>query len=321
VYVIHGSEDFLCTEELHRLIRELLGDEPDSMALAEFDGETAEIAAVLDECRTPSLLAPLRMVIVRDADEFVGRPRFEGKSSYRELLEKYVSAPSTTGVLILVCRTWSKATRLYKMVDKVGRNIACEPPKGQAVAGWLTKRAKEAYRCTLDGMAARRLSELVGAHLGLLDMELGKLATYIAPRMTITTTDVDALVGSSREEKVFKITDAVGRKDAREALAVWQQVLATDRAAPYRAVGGLAYGFRRLLEAKQLVARGTGLGDVCTRLRLFTDAGTLKRQLDRFDLRQWQGHVRELLHIDIGSKTGLGSVEVAVEKFIVGLCQ
>src|SRR6185436_2786040 len=86
IYVIFGPEDFLRQEELRNLLDELLGSERDSMSLIEFEGESAEVAAVLDECRTPSLLAPLRVVLVRDADEFVSGGRHE-KKSHRELLE------------------------------------------------------------------------------------------------------------------------------------------------------------------------------------------------------------------------------------------
>lgn len=317
VYVIFGADSFLRLESLQRILRDLLGDQPDAMALAEYDGPTANITTVLDELRTPSLLAPQRVVLVRDADDLL-KSDPEAEITNRELLEKYLGAPTPTGVLILVCRTWQRTTRLYKLVEKIGRNIPCDPPKPQEVPAWLVARAKSTYGVSLDSAASRRLAELVGSRLGILDMELAKLATFVAPRTAITQADVEQMVGATREEVIFRITDAITRGDAPAALAIWDQVLATDRSAPYRAVGGLAYAFRRLAEAKHLVEQGVSAMEAARRLRIWGDYG-LERQLARFPLAQWYDHLLKLLKIDLDAKTGLGDVQTSVEKLVIGL--
>lgn len=169
-------------------------------------------------------------------------------------------------------------------------------------------------------MAARRLIDLVGPQLGQLDMELSKLATYVSPRTSIGVSDVEDLVGASRVEKVFGITDCIARRDAKGALSLWEQVVSSDRDAPYRAVGGLAYGFRKLAEAKRLVQQGLSPFEATRKLAIWTDATRLKGQLDRFSLPQWQDHLVKLLRIDVSSKTGLGAVQTSIERFIVNLC-
>lgn len=313
VYVIFGSDGFLRAQRLEETLGRLLGDDRDSMALAMFEGDTAELADVLDECRTPSLLAPIRVVCVHDADAFV--------SANRKVIEDYVQAPSPTGVLVLVCRKWPRTTRLYKQIEKLGGHLECEPPRRRhEFAAWATDHARRVYSCTLAPGAADRLVDLVGDNLGLLNMELAKLSIYVSPRREIRSEDIEELVGSSRMETVFKITDAVAQRDANRALDLWDQVLASDRDAPFRAVGGLAYGFRRLAEAKRMVAQGVPLGEVSSRLRIWGESGNLARQLDQFSLDQWQGHLVKLLQIDMGAKAGLGTVRSSVEKFVVELC-
>lgn len=324
IYVIFGAEDFLRLRAMNALISRIVGTDRDSMAMAEFDGDSARLADVLDEVRTPSLLAPVRLVIVRDADDFV--------SANRDSLERFLAKPPPkkdskeeppppiTGVLVLVCRSWPKTTRLYKAVDALGGNIPCESPKANEVPGWLIAHARSAYGCTLDGAAARRLVDLVGTSLGLLDMELSKLATYVMPKTMIGMTQVEELVGASREEKVFGITDCIARRDAKGALAMWEQVIATDRDAPYRAIGGLAYGFRKLAEAKRLTQLGLAMPEVAKRAGLWGDLSQIKRQLERFSLPQWQDHLVKLLRLDVASKTGLGQVPTSIERFIVELC-
>ncbi len=312
-YVIHGRDGFLRRKEIDWVIDRVIGPDREGMAYVEFDGPKAELAEVLDECRTPSLLAPTRLVCVRDADEFV--------TAHREALERYLQSPSATGVLLLDCGRWDTRWRLHKLVNRIGRTVRCDPPKGrQQLAAWVVERGRDPYGCKLAPGAAAGLADLVGDDLGVLDTELAKLSTYVAPRTDIRLADVQELVGATRTEVVFGVTDAIGRRDAGKALALWDQVLATDRAAPHRSIGGLAYGFRRLIEAKRLVEQGLSVSEAAKRARIWTDPGDLRRQLDRFSLRQWRDHLVQLLRIDTGSKSGLGTVRCSVEKFIVELC-
>lgn len=314
VYAIFGGDAFLRRKALRDAIDEVLGSSADRAGLFEFEGPTAAPAEVFDACRTMSLMSPLSVACVRDADAFV--------KLHRDLIEKYLASPSPTGVLVLVLTNkLASNTRLYKRIGAVGRNIPCEAPKGPALTRWAADRAASAYDCRLDAGTARRLVELVGDDLGRLDAELSKLATYVRPRRTILPADVESLVGASRVEKVFGITDAIARRDAPAALALWDQVLAGDRSAEYRAVGGLAYGFRKLAEAKRLVEQGVAVADAARQANIWTQPANLSRQLDRFSAGQWLDHLVQLLRIDMGAKSGLGTAQSAVEKFIVQLCE
>jgi DNA polymerase III delta subunit len=313
VCAVFGSDGFLRAGAIRRITRRVLGEHLADMALAEFRGEDAQLAEVFDECRTASLLAPMRLVIVREADEFV--------TAHRASLEKYVGSPSPSAVLLLDCHRWAKTTRLYKMLAEGGGNVECEPPEVGRVPSWIVDHASGAYRCRIDATAARRLADLVGPQFGILDMELSKLATFVHPKAEIRTVDVDEIVGLSREEKVFAIVDAIAGDDAALALNLWDQVLATERGAEYRAVGGMAYAFRKLAAAKRLVASGSSVGQAAKAMRVWGGPQTLGRQLERFSLRQWEDHLRRLAAIDLGSKTGLGDVRSAVECLIVSLCR
>ncbi len=309
VYVIFGADAFLRAQALSALLNRLLPDDGGDTAPSSFDGDNVALADVLDECRTPSLLASTRVVLVRDADPFVTRFRAE--------LENYLDSPSPDGILILECRTWQKTTRLYKKVDALGGNIACEPPKRHELPAWLIQRAADEHACRLPRDVADRLIELVGDNLGLLNMELAKLATYVGAGQPIRIEHVEDLVGCTRQEIIFRVFDAIADRDAATALARWDQVISTDRSAPYRAVGGLAWSMRRFAEAKRLA--GVNRSPYAAGFR-DTEAQILNKALDRYSLSQWYDNLIKLLRIDLGAKTGLGNVETAVEKLIVEMC-
>ena len=321
MYAVFGSDDYLRAQGVETVLGRLLGDDREGGALTSFEGPSAALADVLDACRTPSLFVARQVVCVLDADDFVKDHR-KALERYLEEIVKAAGKADSNAALLLVCRTWQKTTRLYKLVDHIGVNVGCEPPRRpEGYSAWVREHARSAYGCRVAAPVAAGLVDLVGENLGLLNMELAKLATYVGDRGEIGSEDVRALVGFSRVEKVFGIAEAIALRDVKRALTLWEQVLANDRSAPYRAVGGLRYAFRKLVDAKGMISQGASLGEARSRLKIWDNKGTLGAQLDRFSVVQWREHLVTLLKIDLGAKTGLGTVESAVEKLIVELCQ
>jgi len=306
VYAVVGQDRFLRNEALESILRALM-DEPDGLGSVRFDGSQADLADVLDEVRTPSLLGDRRVVIVDDADAFI--------SANRTALERYASNPASSGSVFFLCQSLAKNTRLYKIISANGKVVSCPAPKGRAVIDWIGGRAQAKYAKRLDHAAAQLLRDHLGDAFGSLDAELAKLSAYVGEREQITRADIDALTGHHREERVFAVTDAMASHDAAAALGHWEQVLATDRAAPGRAIAGLAWGIRRLLEARRDWESGVSIRELAR--RMYSDPGVLQRRLERVTPRQLEAQQRDLLAADLAVKTGASTVGLAVEKFIV----
>ena len=307
VYAVFGDESFLKRQAVGRVVALALEGDPDSMGPTRIDGDTAELADALDELQTLSLLGGRRIVIVEDADGFITR--------YRKRLEQYCADPATGATLILLCRSLPRNTNLYKLIANRGEVIPCAAPRGAQLAPWINRRAHEAYAKGIEPQAVAELRDLVGSSLEALDNELAKLAVYVGARKRITADDVEALVGLHREETVFRVTDAMSAGNAASALEAWQHALATDRAAPDRAIGGLAWAIRRLLEAKQAVAAGVPPESLAGRFRQNTDA--FIRRLNSTTIERLEAQLADLHQADLDTKTGLGDVETAIEAFIV----
>jgi len=308
VYAVVGAERFLRNDAIAQLVSQI-GVDPDAYAPGgiRVEGPAAQLAEVLDEVRTPSLLGGRKLVIVDDADQFI--------KDHRPALERYCANPVPQSTLVLSCNSLPRNTKVYRAIASNGAVISCEPPKPWAIPGWISQRARDKYAKHVTAPTAVRLREHVGDALGILDSELAKLSAYVGARDEITPADIDALTGHNREQKVFGITDAMALGDTAKALALWEQVLATDRAAPGRALAGLAWGVRRLLQARRDYDKG-----VPARLlakQLYMDENALSRAMERFDAAQLQQQQRDLLAADVAIKTGHSSPERAVEGFIV----
>lgn len=306
VYAVVGLDRFMRNEALEGIMSALAG-EIDTLGPTGFDGGQAELAAVLDEVRTRSLLGGRRVVVVDEAASFI--------TANRSALERYCESPAESGSLILLCNSLAKNTRLYKIISRTGVVLTPEAPKGRYVITWLSDRARTTYGKRMSGAAARMLLDHLGDALGSLDAELSKLATYVGARDQIMPADIESLTGKHRQEKIFAVTDAMSSHDVAGALRHWEQVLATDRAAPGRALAGLAWGVRQLLDARRAWEGGAGLGDLAR--RMYTQPEVLRRRLESVTTDRLEDRQRDLLAADLAVKTGLSTVDVAVEKFIV----
>lgn len=306
ICAIVGRDRFLRSEALERFLRGGKED-ADALGTARYEGDSADLAEVLDEARTPSLLEDYRVVVVDQADGFI--------SANRAALERYAAAPSDTGSLILMCQSMPKSTRLYKIIAESGTIVHCDVPSGAAICGWITHRANDRYGKRIDRVAAQRLREMIGDAPGWLDAEIAKLATYVGERPEVTPKDIELLTGCRREEKIFAVTDAISNGDTATAISSWEQVLATDRAAPGRAIAGLAWGVRRLLAARADYESGVSIRELAR--KLYTDPTVLKTRLQRTSIGGLMQQQRDLLAADLAVKTGGSTVDVAVERFIV----
>jgi DNA polymerase-3 subunit delta len=241
-YVLPGDEEFLKRQVLAALQDLILGDEDRAFGLSTHPGDRATFGAIRDELDTLPFLSSRRLVIVENADPFVTR--------YRSELEKFVAEPPRTGVLVLEVKSWPSNTRLAKLTP-TGATIICKAPPAFKLADWCVQWTAKRHSKQLTGAAAHLLVDLVGPEMGLLDQELTKLAVYAGKSNRIDAADVDKLVGSSREENTWKIFDAIGAGQAREALGILNRLFDQGEE-PLRLLGAFSMQLRRLAQAARL---------------------------------------------------------------------
>ena len=306
MYAFVGADRFLRNEAVADLIA-TLSDRGVAPERVPFNGADAPLAEVLDDVRTGSLLGGRRVIVVDEADRFI--------TAHRAALERYCAEPSPTGCLVLLCHSLPRNTRLYKIIQQHGVVTPCDPPKGRGVESWLAGRAASAHGKRLGTQACRTLRQQLGDALGSLDAELSKLAAYVGDRDDITPADIHTLTGQHREEKVFAVTDAMSAGDVAGALRHWEQVLATDRSAPGRAIAGLAWSVRRMLQTLRDWKSGTSLHELAR--RMYTDPDALRRRLATTSVDALEAQQRDLLAADLAGKTGASTAGAVVERFIV----
>jgi DNA polymerase III subunit delta len=249
LFVVHGDEDFLRRLVLQAIRQVVLDPADEGLSFSAHAGETATFADVIDDLHTFPFFGERRLVVVDNADPFV--------TLHRASLEKTVGNLPAAGVLVLDVKSWPSNTRLAKMVDAAAA-IACKAPSARAMPNWCVKWAASQHQKQLTLPAAGSLVDLIGPELGLLDQELLKLAIYVGDRKRIEAEDVDKLVGRGRSENTWKIFDAIGAGQAKEALVILDRLL--DQGEDFmRLLGAFSKHLRQLAQAYRLTLLGRPL--------------------------------------------------------------
>lgn len=212
VYLRHGFTDQI------KAAVEKVGHE---VQVVRFDGVTAQPVDVLDECRSMALLAPYKIVIVDDADQFItpkkkGDDETEGDDEdskdtgkRRAMLERYVQSPCDNVTLVLRSEGWRKSN-LEKYAMKVGVVRECKPLDEGRAANWTAARAKQKYGRAIQVDAVELLVSSLNRDLARIDGELMKLAGATKEGEAITADLVERLVAPvAQERKPWELGDVL----------------------------------------------------------------------------------------------------------------
>lgn len=314
VYALVGSDPFLQLEALRDIVAGFGKEAPQR---TDFEGDRAALADVLDELRCFSMFSSSKLVVIRDADDFVSR--------HRDGLEKFLSAlgdspePLGGGAATLVLRmgTLPANQKVYKLITKAGEVRKCEPPALRDLPAWLMKRAKSVHHVEIELAAANQLAELIGDDMGRLDTELAKLAIG-CDGARIRPENVAASVAFQREQEVKEVTALLGRGRPREAVVRWRQLVQSDPAAEFKAVTWLAIWLEKARTAVRMKEKNLPPAQIGGAVWI-RDPVELKEFIATASRLGRPGVARlmdDLTTLDRRTKSGLGSAAEAVERFI-----
>ena len=310
VVAVVGDEPFLQTEAIAALFAALPGD----AERVDVEGESASLADALDEVRSMSMFGGgLKVVVVRNADEFITR--------YREKLEDYVAAASPGGgVLVLRCKSLPKNQRIYKAIERAGRIVAAEPPKAGALPRWIIDRGKRPHGLLVTPDAASMLADLIGADLGRLDNELAKLA-LMGDGGPVTPAAIAGSVAFQREQEMWHLTDELTAGDVASAVRRWRQLTRLDTSAEFRAVTWLTMWLEKAGGALAMQRAGERPFAIAKALRIWPadNVAPLLRVAATMGERGVASAVDALAEVDRRNKSGLGDPAANVERFLLSL--
>ncbi len=132
-------------------------------------------------------------------------------------------------VLLLTAEAVDKRKQLFTYIKKEGVVVDCSVVAGGSAAAQkgqkdvlreMVLKSLAGFQKKIAPRALELLFERVGFHPVAVIMEIEKLALFAGERATITVEDLNAMVGRTREDALYELTDAFGKKQAARTLVL-----------------------------------------------------------------------------------------------------
>lgn len=313
IVVLYGPEQMLLREKFTQL-RDALAAEHGEVETVNFEGDTVELAVVLDELRSYGLMQQHKIIVVDAADKFV--------KSHREALERYAAQPVDTATLVLRGPQWNRGN-IDKLINKVGAIVKCDTLKAPAAADWLVRRAASAHNRKLDKATANLLVQRLGTALGRLDTEFGKLAVLVGDGEPIDKELIDQVVGRGSDEQAWAVQEAVlqaltarGPHGGGNVIAALHEIIDLSGQPDILVVYFIADLMRKINLAAAMKKQGASDGEIGRAMKLWGPRQTLfMNLLRRIDERRAARLLDAVVSVDRRAKSGRGNATRNLEGF------
>lgn len=249
-----GDEPYLRDACRAQMIEAYVPEAARTWAVSRYSAERGETQAALEQAQTLPMLAKQQVVFLEDA-EAIEKLGEKARDEAVERLVAYLDDPAPFTVLVIEAEKLDMRMQLgKKLADSV---LVVEVSLGErvedriAAAVGLAKALAKEHGVDFEKGAAEDLAEFVSGDLMRLQTEVEKLTTYAATRKIIRRDDVSSLVISERTTTIWEVADLIASRQSRKALEFIERLL-REGEEPVMMVGGLAWMYRKLVEASEL---------------------------------------------------------------------
>ncbi|MDP4200411.1 MAG: DNA polymerase III subunit delta [Bacteroidota bacterium] len=335
VYVFHGEEDFLRSELLHEAPTLLVPDEATrSFNFDQLYASDVSLSDVITMASGYPMMAERRVVIVREAERML-RPKPAGQAATRssasrgkkkggeDPLLSYLEHPNQDCVLIFDMEKFGARNQSpFKELAAKAEVVEFAVLKDAEATEWVKARAMT-HKKKLGTEAARLMVAQLGIGLGTLASELEKLAIYAGDRDEITSKDVEALTGASRERSIFELTKAIGTANRELAATILLRILRTGKDQRAFVLIMLARHFEQLTLAHELSAKRESEHAIAEALGLHGGAAYFVKETisaaRRYSRERLDAAARAIVHAEETSRRGHTNDELLMEMLLLKL--
>jgi DNA polymerase-3 subunit delta len=312
LYLIYGPEELLIERQIRRM-RERIAEVADlDFNYQAFEGPQHEVSEIVAAANTLPFMSDRRLVIVRDVDQM--------STEAKEALITYAEDPAEHTCLVLVARRVAKNTRLYKAVERVGGVHEFAQLKRSEYPREVT-RMFEDHGKKVDRDAAQALVDAVGRDLRTLSSEVDKLVAHAGAKKRLVKDDILEVVSETSPTSVFDFTDAIGSRDAEDALRLLARLVADGE----RVHGMHAMAVRHvrdLVATRSLLDRRESMSEMMSTLgKPDWIVRKLVGQAERFREEELTAALCDAAEWEAKMKTSRVEPRLAVERWAISVCE
>jgi len=311
VFFLWGEDEFRKEEAARALVELHLEPSTGAFNFDPLRGTEVEVQALASLLATPPMMAPWRVIVLRETEALAGSPRS------REVITDLRDRPPPGLALILVASIPERSrAKFYRELKKGAHSVEFPRVSSNDVPGWILERVRGHYDREIEEEAARALGAAVGTDLGVLSQELEKLTSLVEEGETIRLADVREAGTYLPEVDRWAWFDRVGKREFGEALAELPTLLGQGESGVGLAIGlgthllrigiGAAGGKKALEEA------------LPPHLRRWL-APRLAGQARRWEVEEVEGALHGLRRVDRLLKSSGFDERAILEEWLLGL--
>ncbi len=316
------------------LIEAFLDAEDRESGVVRFDLEESGLERVLDEAMMPSLFAPRRVILVRNAEAALPRGRTgatgdeESGGGGCEALKRYLERSAGDTVLVFESARYGPEGEDKARLERVRKFYAAVPvivecfPMDAEQARKLARNLAQRAHLAIGEAELDLLAESLGWDAARIAAEIEKLAVWAQGGRTVTAADIAVLVPEARSAGIFQLADALAARDRLRALELLDTLVRQSEYLPL-ALASLSSQLRLALAAQeggwkkpeQILAQGARLG-----LRMWpARAQQISRTANSFPADQLRAALKLIFQADRGLRDVRPDDRTPIENFIFRL--
>ena len=227
VYLLTGEENYLIDQLCDYLENHVVEESCRDFDQKVVYGRDTTMADVINMVRQLPMLAPRRLVVVKEAQDLpVNDPQWShiikqknlekkgaeskdtpSKNGAWERLAHYLSKPVAHTTLVLCYRY-----KAYKAIEKVGAIYEQKKLYDYQVVPWIAMYVKSKGH-SITEKSAQLITDTFGSNRSHLTHELDKVMIALPKDAVINDEAIERYMGISKDYNVFELQDAIGQRN------------------------------------------------------------------------------------------------------------
>jgi DNA polymerase-3 subunit delta len=261
LYLFVGDEDYLHQQALGLLFATVdEGAREFNTAVVTIGGDLVGAAGVSRKATAADAIDIANVLPMMSARSIIVVRGFEKiKEEELDLVIDYLKRPAPSSVVVFDAPALDQRRKISSALMKTCRVVTMDHPGQKQVEEWA-KDYLERLGSRIQPAALGDLIGLIGTSMSRMAREMDKLIIY-SGRNIIDKSAVEQLVPRVREHTSWDLWGAIQSRDRKGAIRLIRR-LVDDGQEPIVIIGALASLYRKMLLAKDLMARGAPPQDV-----------------------------------------------------------
>lgn len=234
VYFLHGTESYFIDQVVQHVESKILTESERSFNQTILYGKDTDHKTVVDNARRFPMMASHQVVILKEAQEMKTLKDLQG----------YIEKPLESTILVIAYKhkRFNMNSKLGKVLKSKAVVMESKSLYDNQLPGWIQTYLK-GKKLQIDQEAATLIAEYVGTDLAKVVNELDKLVLNLPANALVTSKEVEANIGISKDYNIFELQRALGQRDVLKANRIVNYFAANPKRNPLPVVIGSLYGY------------------------------------------------------------------------------